>query len=128
MPSRTEVPGVSVIRAFAAARSATTGVRATARAIGVRQSGLQYFLDGGKPHARTLRKLEDWYLQAAAEEVQGTGDVELVALQILLRGVPASKRADAIGRTATFYAELYEALGTTQPQWLKEARRLLTSE
>ena len=94
-------------------------MRATARDIGVRPSGLQYFIDGGKPHAGTLKKLEDWYLREAEREgPAAAGDVERVALGIMVRGLPVHRRGEAIQRSIAFYRELYLSLGTTPPDWL----------
>lgn len=119
MPARSQPPGVAALRAFAAARVGTDGMRATARAVGVRPSGLQYFIDGGKPHAGTLRRLEDWYLRNVDEDRDASaGDTERVALGILVRALPVHRRDEAIRRSLEFYRGLYASLGTTPPAWL----------
>lgn len=121
MPARSQPPGVATLRAYAAARAGAHGMRATARDIGIRPHGLQYFIDGGKPHAGTLRKLEDWYLLTVErEEGASDGDMALVALGVLVRGLPVHRRDEAVRRSIAFYRELYVSLGTTPPDWLSE--------
>ncbi len=95
-------------------------MRATARDVGLRPSGLQYFIDGGKPHAATLRKLEDWYLRNVNRQEVSDGDMELVAMGILVRGLPVHRRGEAMHRTLAFYRDLYLSLGTTPPSWLSK--------
>jgi hypothetical protein len=96
-------------------------MRATARDIGIRAHGLQYFIDGGKPHASTLRKLEDWYLRTVdQEEGAPEGDMALVALGVLIRGLPVHRRDEAVHRSIAFYRDLYTSLGTTPPIWLSD--------
>jgi hypothetical protein len=121
MAARSQPPGVAALRAFAAARVGTDGMRATARDIGIQPSGLQYFLDGGKPHARTLRTLEDWYFRVADGENGGWDEeTALIALGSLVRGLPVHRRAEAVRRSVAFYRELYRSLGTSPPRWLPE--------
>ena len=120
MSDRSIPPGIHVLRAFAAASIAADGLRATARKIGVQPYGLQYFVDGGKPQTKTLRKLENWYLGNAPASAQERPDeIALVAVGLLLRDLPAQRQAEALQRSATFYRELYKALGTARPAWLK---------
>jgi hypothetical protein len=95
-------------------------MRATARDVGIRPSGLQYFIDGGKPHAGTLRKLEDWYLRTVDLEEAFDGDIALVAVGVLVRGLPVHRRDDAVRRSLAFYRDLYLSLGTTPPHWLSK--------
>lgn len=119
MPARSQPPGVAVLRAFAAARVGEDGMRPTARAIGVRPHGLQYFIDGGKPHAGTLRKLEDWYLRTVEQARDAApGEMEQVAVGILVRSLPVHRRDEAIRRSIAFYRDLYTSLGTTLPSWV----------
>ena len=122
MAARSQPPGVATLRAFAAARVGADGMRATARVVGIRPSGLQYFIDGGKPHAGTLRKLEDWYLRTVDVEDVSFGDMELVALGVLVRGLPVHRRDEAVRRSLAFYRDLYQSLGTTPPGWLSEPK------
>jgi hypothetical protein len=98
-------------------------MRATARDIGIRPHGLQYFIDGGKPHAGTLRKLEDWYLLTVErEEGASDGEMALVALGVLVRGLPVHRRDEAIRRSVAIYRDLYLSLGTTPPAWLSDPK------
>jgi hypothetical protein len=121
------VPGTAVLRSFVAARVAENGMRATARDVGVQPFGLKYFVDGGKPHASTVRKLEDWYLRMTdpLTSTAETEDAALVALGVLVRNLPVHRQDEAIRQSIAFYRELYQALDTDPPAWL---RRLLSSE
>jgi ADP-ribose pyrophosphatase YjhB (NUDIX family) len=119
MSGRDLPPGLPVLRSFVAAHIGTDGLRETARRIGVRPYGLQYFVEGGNPHARTLRKLENWYAATAPAEGTVTADDQaLVALRMLIRDLPANRQPEARRRAAAFFGELYDVLGTDRPAWL----------
>lgn len=120
MAGRSELPHVDALRAFAAARVAAEGLNRTARDIGVRAYGLRYFLEGGKPHRATLRKLQDWYLRTVAESSDRLGgEAEEVALNILVRDVPAGQRAQALRLSVGLYEQLFDTLGIPRPPWLR---------
>jgi hypothetical protein len=93
-------------------------LRASACAVRVRPSRLQYLGDVGEPHAGTLKKLEDWYLRLVETEGPvAAGDMERVALGVLVRGLPVHRRDEAIQRSLIF-CDLYLSLGTTPPDWV----------
>jgi hypothetical protein len=46
----------------------------------------------------------------------------LVALGVLVRGLPVHRRDEAIRRSIAFYRDLYLSLGTTPPSWLSEPK------
>ena len=124
MSGTSEPPGTSVLRAFAADKIAAEGLRATAREIGVRPYGLQYFVDGGKPRIPTLRKLESWYLRVV--DVAGDAPADETAsicFDVLLRDLPARHQAEALQRALVFYRELYRHFGAEAPLWLRRLNR-----
>ena len=55
-------------------------------------SGLQKVLDGGDPYPKTLQKLQAWYRRHQAGDFRTALDV---ALEVLLRELPPSRRARA---------------------------------
>lgn len=122
MSGRNQRPGLSVLRAHAASQIAQHGLRATARAIGMRPFGLQYFLDGGTPRSPTLKKLEDWYIHSIASASPREGErIPLVALEILVRDLPPRRRVEGMRRSLSFFKDLYKSLGTDAPDWLQKA-------
>lgn len=124
MPARKETPALGSLRALAAARVAAIGLRATAREIGVRPFGLQGFLEGSKPHTATRRKLQDWHLASGEDHPDvASGESELVALEVLIRGIPEPKRAEALHTTVGFFGRLYDTMNVARPSWLQELTR-----
>jgi hypothetical protein len=120
MPGGSGIPAVGALRAYVAARVAADGLRRTAHAIGLRPSGLRYFLEGGEPRQATRRKLENWYLSVAATHPDRSDvEAEMLALRVLVRDLPASVRSEGLNRSLHFYRDLYDSLGTPRPPWLR---------
>lgn len=63
--------GVEVLRFAAQKRAEATSIRATAAEIGMSYTGFRAFLQGGKPHRETRRRLAAWY--AIMQSRSGTG-------------------------------------------------------
>lgn len=82
MPSKPEF-GISTIREAARHRAEETSGRATAEEIGMSATAFRHFLEGGKPHPETRRKLVAWFGRWAVRGTFTNGaDVE-AALDLL---------------------------------------------
>lgn len=112
MPS----PGVSVARLRAAvqARVEATSRRATAREIGLTPRGLELFLSGAKPQAKTVAKLLAWYEQYVAAS-DGPPISEADAIRVLLRPIPPEVRLQAQERMTELLGTLYSEAGVESP-------------
>lgn len=119
--TRVELPTASALRSFAAALVAENGLSVTAREIGVRPSGLSYFLDGGAPRRATLRRLQDWYVRTVAAAPNSIPDPESLALALLLRGVPEAEREQTRKAVLVAIAHAFERARTPPPSWLRES-------
>lgn len=104
--------GVSVARLREAvqARVEATSRRATAREIGLTPRGLELFLSGAKPQAKTLAKLLSWY-EAHVALLDGPPISEADAIRVLLRPLPLEARLQAQERITEFLRTLYSEAG-----------------
>lgn len=102
-------PGISVprLRDAVQLRVEATSRRATAREIGVTPRGLELFLSGAKPQAKTLSKLIEWYAAHVAPE-SGPPISEADAVRVLLRPIPQEVREQAHARLVRLLVTLYE--------------------
>jgi hypothetical protein len=113
-------PGVSVARLRAAvqARVEATSRRATAREIGLTPRGLELFIAGAKPQAKTVAKLLAWYEQYVAA-ADGPPISEADAIRVLLRPIPRELRQQARERITELLGQLYSEIGAELPVGLK---------
>jgi hypothetical protein len=104
--------GVSLVRLREAvqARVEATSRRATAREIGLTPRGLELFLSGAKPQAKTLAKLLSWYEQHVAE-ADGPPISEADAIRVLLRTLPSKARQKAWAQLTRCLEDIYSGAG-----------------
>ena len=67
--SRRPSPAITTVRETAQRQAGVRGVRAVAREIGISPSGLQNFLNGATPYARTAAALRAWHREGAHKSV-----------------------------------------------------------
>jgi len=112
------------LRENVALRVAATSLPEVARQVGMSPAGLERFLAGGTPLARSRQKLEEWYDREGgrpAPDVTAAG-VE-VALGAMLRDLPGELRPQATGRMVGVVCEVYCSAGVPAPPWLRELSR-----
>jgi hypothetical protein len=90
-----------------------------ARASGLSDQGLRYFLDGGEPRAGTLRKLTEWYVPEAAGAGELDASTAYAALSLLLDGLPEPQRSDTRRVFLDAIRDAYNATGRPVPDWLQ---------
>jgi hypothetical protein len=119
---RPSIP-LSRLRDLLAARVETCSIRSVAREVGLPPNGLDYFLKGGEPRTANRRKLEQWFVQQAA---QGTGSVGAeagdAALDVLLRVLPPASREEGRDRLVKTLRELCTEAGVHPPAWVKNEK------
>lgn len=96
-----------------------TGLRHVAREIGLSPTGLQHFLKGGEPYAKSLQKLGDWYIRQAAAGHSAERDTVEAALTLLLLSLPDAERGAARDQVLAVLREAHERTGTPPPDWLE---------
>lgn len=122
MPAGEGKAGIDHLRDAVARGVETESLRRIAREIGMSPSGLQKFLDGARPYDPTRRKLERWYVKEAARGYPEalTPEAARAAIDLLLRDLPAGRRARARAAFVTLLRNLY---GVDPPDWLEESAR-----
>lgn len=102
------------LREAAQARSDATTRRAVAREIGIAHRGLELFLEGSKPQAKTLEKLVAWY-HLHVQRTEGPPISASDALLVLVRALPPQHRPPAAGTLLSSLRELHAAAGVECP-------------
>jgi hypothetical protein len=82
--------------------------------MGLTPRGLELFLSGAKPQAKTVAKLFAWYEQYVAA-ADGPPISEEDAIRVLLRPLPSEARPQAQERITEFLATLYSEAGIESP-------------
>lgn len=103
--------GVATLRQAAKRRADQTSIRSTATEIGMSYTGLRGFLNGGKPHPETLRRLVAWYARHRDRSASAVRREDINAALALLThyieqaGTPAllRERVDQVMRSLTPY-------------------------
>lgn len=104
------------------ARDATS-LRAVARAIGITPMGLSGFLaSGSNPQARTVRKLNSWYVRRMATRPPEGEDEARAALTILAGYYPQKQRFRVLGRVLDSMEAEFRESGLAPPAWLGKLR------
>jgi hypothetical protein len=92
-----------------------------ARQVGMSPSGLDKFLSGGTPYAKSRRKLFDW-LQRERDNLHSdlTADGMAAALGSLVRDLPPERRERALHALIDTLGTLYHTHVDSAPPWLVE--------
>lgn len=104
------------------ARDATS-LRAVAREVGITPMGLRFFLlDQGRQQARTVRKLNEWYVRRMATRPPEGEDEARAALTILAGYYPQAQRFRVLSRFIDSMEDEFRASGMTPPPWIATLR------
>ncbi|WP_420127625.1 hypothetical protein [Longimicrobium sp.] len=116
------VPLDAIRREAELARDATS-LRAVARAIGITPMGLSGFLaSGSNPQARTVRKLNSWYVRRMATRPPEGEDEARAALTILAGYYPQKQRFRVLSRVLDSMEAEFRESGVAPPAWLETLR------
>ncbi|HEX8322136.1 hypothetical protein [Longimicrobium sp.] len=115
---RDRVVSLDALREAARAYAEATSQRQAARAIGLSGTGFRAFLSGSEPHAGTLRKLNEWYVQRqASDDGEVSSEGAAGALSLLVAHLPPGERNGAVQHLLG----VVETLGgqrTRLPRWI----------
>ena len=116
------VPVEAIRREAELARDAAS-LRSVAREIGVTPMGLRYFLlNQGKLQARTVRKLNEWYVRRMATRPPEGEDEARAALTILAGYYPQARRFRVLSRFLDSMEREFRDSGMEPPAWLEKLR------
>lgn len=122
------VPIEAIRRAAELARDAAS-LRQVAREIGITPMGLSYFLDHeGKQQARTLRKLNEWYVRRMATRPPEGEDEARAALTILAGFYPKKERFRVLSGFLDSMEREFRDSGMEPPAWLEKLRAELQAD
>lgn len=102
-PTREELRAIPLdtLRAFVLAESERSSLRGVAERSGVGRTTLHHFLyRGTRPHPRIRRLLALYYTREAGPAADAS------ACEVLLSGLPADRRADAVAELLAFLRDL----------------------
>lgn len=121
-PSDLRVPVAAIRQEAELARDAAS-LRAVAREIGITPMGLRYFLlEQGKQQARTVRKLNEWYVRRMATRPPEGEDEARAALTILAGYYPQAQRVRVLSRLLDSMERDFRDSGVEPPAWLQTLR------
>lgn len=116
------VPLEAIRREAELARDATS-LRAVAREVDITPMGLRGFLlNEGTPQARTVRKLNSWYVRRMATRPPEGEDEARAALTILAGYFPERERRAAILEHLDSMERRFRANGMKVPSWVEQLR------
>lgn len=117
------VPLEAIRREAELARDATS-LGAVAREVDITPMGLRGFLlNEGTPQARTVRKLNSWYVRRMATRPPEGEDEARAALTILAGYFPERERRAAILEHLDSMERRFRANGMKVPAWVEQLRR-----
>jgi hypothetical protein len=129
MPSpELRVPLEAIRREAGLARDASS-LRAVAREMDITPMGLRAFLlNAGKPQARTVRKLNQWYARRMATRLPEGEDEARAALIILAGYFPERERRAAVLEHLEAMERRFRANGMQVPAWVATLRDEVQAE
>ena len=126
--SELRVPVEAIRREAELARDAGS-LRKVAREIGITPMGLRYFLlNQGKQQARTVRKLNEWYVRRMATRPPEGEDEARAALTILAGFYPQAERFRVLNGFLDSMEREFRDSGMEAPAWLDKLRAELRED
>lgn len=115
---------VDRLRDAVSLRVQATSLRSVARQVGMSPSGLDKFLSGGTPYAKSRRKLFDWLQRERSNLPSGLAvDGMAAALGSLVRDLAPERREPALYALIDTLRGLYSTHAESCPPWLSELAR-----
>jgi hypothetical protein len=124
-PRRAAVDGqvsLEELRAAVAAQVAETEKpRAVAREIGISGAGLQNFLAGGVPYAKTRRRLVEWWARDHGHRLPEVSSPAIAeSIDALMATLPPERRPAVGTELVDTLRRLYDAHAEHCPPWMAE--------
>jgi hypothetical protein len=122
------VPLDAIRREAGLARDASS-LRAVAREVDITPMGLRGFLmNGGKPQARTVRKLNSWYVRRMSTRPPEGEEEARAALTILAGFYPQAERSRVVNGFLDSMEREFRESGMQPPAWLAKLRAELQQD
>lgn len=122
------VPLDAIRREAELARDASS-LRAVAREVDITPMGLRAFLmNQGSPQARTVRKLNSWYVRRMARHLPAGEDEARAALAIFAGYFPESERQAAALEYLEVTERRFRAIGMKVPPWVENLQRAVQTD
>jgi hypothetical protein len=133
--ARRELPypdvDITAVRKYANARANASSMREVARAVGMRHTSLEKFLNGSEPYAKNRALLCEWYLRehrihpvpvATGDHVPVPVEDPETHVDALLSELRGEARVEARLRITTALSQAYRRMGVREPDWLYARR------
>ena len=111
-------PPVEMLREAVRRASEARSQRAVAAEIGISYRTVGKFLAGSQPYARTLKKLQDWYIRGIVPRDGVSPETAIAAVFIMLDEIPPARRAEAAHKLVQAVGDIHHDLGVSLPGWL----------
>jgi hypothetical protein len=109
---------LDVIRRAVKRAADAASLRAVARASGLSDQGLRYFVEGGTPRDSTARKLTEWYVREAAQSGELDEETAEAALSVLLAGLSEADSERTRREVVEAIRRGFQRSGGAVPGWL----------
>lgn len=120
---------IDAIRKEALLARDATSLRQVAREVDITPMGLRYFLNNlGKQQARTVRKLNEWYVRRMATRPPEGEDEARAALTILAGFYPSTERFRVLSGFLDSMEREFRDSGMAPPAWLAKLRAELQQD
>jgi transcriptional regulator with XRE-family HTH domain len=114
-------PGVDILRETVRRAVAASSQRTVAAQVGVSYRTIGKFLAGSEPYARTLKKLQEWYVSTVLPRDGAVSpEAATAAVFIVLDDVPQPRRAEAVRELVRSLVRIHRDAGVPPPGWITE--------
>jgi hypothetical protein len=124
MVSMNAATSVASLRQAVRDEVASTSLRNVSRQAGMSATGLQKFLEGGKPFTATRRRLERWYVLHGPGRLETglTAPSAMAVLRDLVHDLPSPRHRWAMAAAVRHIEAAYASARLPEPTWLDEVR------
>lgn len=124
MVSMNAAASVASLRQAVRDEVASTSLRNVSRQAGMSATGLQKFLEGGKPFTATRRRLERWYVLHGPGRLETglTAPSAMAVLRDLVHDLTPARHRTVMELAVRHMERAYAAARLPEPAWLEEVR------
>ncbi|HEX6746546.1 MAG TPA: hypothetical protein VF092_04565 [Longimicrobium sp.] len=94
--------------------------RSVAAEIGISYRTVGKFLAGSAPYARTLKKLQEWFVSTIVPQDGVSPEAATAAVFIMLDNIPPSFRAEAVHKLVQALGDIHREVGVKLPGWISD--------
>jgi hypothetical protein len=124
MVSMNAATSVATLRQAVREEVASSSLRNVSRQAGMSASGLQKFLEGGKPFTATRRRLERWYVLHGPGRLETglTAPAAMAVLRDLVQDLSPPRHRPVMALAVRHIEDAYAAARLAEPEWLEQVR------